>query len=173
MTSPASRLATVAWSAFVFGLFGPVAGYQFWALVQFPPQLILFSPSLAWAMAYGWLPALAAGAVFGTAVALQPSRRRARLLAPPNWAALARLALLGALAGLAGCAVGAFAAFPPGRYANAYYAARQILDGAVLLAWFGVPAGALCGMAMLPVLRALNPTTGGIKLNRGPGAGRN
>ncbi|HSO07211.1 MAG TPA: hypothetical protein VLW45_08220 [Pelomicrobium sp.] len=169
MTSP-SRTAIVAWSALVFGLFGPAAGYQFWALVQFPPQLILFSPSLTWAMAFGWPPALAAGIAFGAAIALQPPRRRSLFVAPPLWAALARFGLLGALAGLAGCAVAAFAAFPPGRYANAYYAARQLLDGAALLAWFGVPAGALCGMAMLPVLRALNPPSDGTKLNQDAGA---
>lgn len=170
MASAARRLAILAWSAMVFGLFGPPAGYQFWALVQFPPQVILFSPSLAWAMAYGWLPALAAGVAFGAVIAAQPARRRALLLAPPPWQALLRLAMLGAVAGVAGCALAAFAAFPPGRYANPLYAARQLADGFALLAWFGVPAGAVCGVVMAPVLRALNAGAAAPKLEEEPGA---
>lgn len=160
MTATSQRAMIVAWSAFVFGLFGPAAGYQFWALVQFPPQVILFSPSLGWAMSYGWLPALAAGVFFGAGLALLPGRVMGLMLAPPRWAMLLRLAAAGAAAGVAGCAVAAFAAFPPGRYVNVYFAMHHLADGFAMLAWFGAPAGAVCGLVMAPILRGLHRPPG-------------
>lgn len=164
----ARRLAIVAWSALIFALFGPAAGYQFWALAQWPPQLILLSPSLGWAVAFGWWPALAAGLIFGAAAVLPRDRTMALMLASPLWAALLRLAVVGALAGLAGCVFGALAMFPPGRYRSLVTAAVYLRDGFTLLAWFGVPAGALCGMIMAPVLRSLHPAAPAARPSRSP-----
>ena len=163
----AQRLAMVAWSALIFVLIGPAAGYQFWALVQQPPQVVLLSPSLGWAVAYGWWPALTAGVIFGAAVAMLPARSLALLLAPPLWATLLRLAALGAAAGLAGCVFGAVAMFPPARYRSLVTAAVYLRDGFTLLAWFAVPAGAICGLIMAPVLRVLDAAARAASAGRG------
>jgi hypothetical protein len=170
MNPAVNRALIVFWCALIFALFGPVAGFQFWALVQPPPQVIVFSPSLKWALAYGWLPALAAGVIFGIGAALLPWRRKVQMLRPPSWAMLLRLAAAGLMAGVTGCALAAFAAFPLARYGNIFYALRQVADGFALLAWFGAPAGAVCGMLTGPVLRALFPGGRAAERNAAPGA---
>lgn len=143
------RLGVLIVSPFVFALLGPIVGLPFSVLMH-PYGLLLFTPLLGMLVVLGLLHGLVAGATFGLVAAILPIRVIEQILSPPRWRVRARFASAGFIAGALACTAIAHTTGPIHRFGLG-----QFVQYFSFLASFGLPAGAICGLVMLRVLRRL------------------
>jgi hypothetical protein len=143
------RFGALLLSAFVFTLLVPIVGPPFSVLMH-PDGLLTFvlTPLTGAFVVFGLLQGFVAGATFGLFAATLPIRVVAQILSPPRWLVRARFASAGFMAGAVACATIAHGTYP-------IHHSGRFIEFFSFLASFGLPAGAICGLVVLPILRGL------------------